>query len=118
MTLDATGAHGGAVDIDRTTLQAGIAAIERRSPDALALYRQALERWRGLDLPWEEALCGIDMATLLDPAEPEVRAAAGRAREILVGLGAKPFVERLDEATSRARIDESQGSEVAEPSVS
>jgi class 3 adenylate cyclase/tetratricopeptide (TPR) repeat protein len=117
-TLDATGAHGGAVDIDRTTLHAGIAAIERRSGDALALYRQALERWRGADLLWEEALCGLDMATLLDPAEPEVRAAAGRAREILVELGAKPFVDRLDEATSRAPIDEGQGSEVAEPSVS
>ena len=38
------------------------------------------------------------MATLLDPADPEVRAAAESAREILVLLEATPFVVRLDAA--------------------
>ena len=38
------------------------------------------------------------MAILLDPADPEVRAAAEAAREILVRLGAAPFIERLDAA--------------------
>jgi hypothetical protein len=32
----------------------------------------------------------MDMATLLDPGEPEVRAAA-RARDILAGMGARPI---------------------------
>ena len=41
------------------------------------------------------------MATLLDPANPEVRAAAERSREILVRLGATPFVERLEAALAR-----------------
>ena len=38
------------------------------------------------------------MATLLDPTNPEVRAAAEAAREILVRLEAAPFIARLDAA--------------------
>jgi hypothetical protein len=54
---------------------------------------------------WDEALCAIDMATLLDPADPEVRAAADGARSILARLGARPMLERLDVAASRASED-------------
>jgi hypothetical protein len=38
------------------------------------------------------------MAILLDPAEPDVRAAADSAREILTRLEAAPFLARLDAA--------------------
>jgi hypothetical protein len=38
------------------------------------------------------------MATLLEPTTPEVLAAAEAAREILVRLGAAPFIARLDAA--------------------
>jgi hypothetical protein len=41
------------------------------------------------------------MASLLDPAEPVVRAAADSAREILTRLGAKPFLARLETAMQR-----------------
>jgi hypothetical protein len=41
------------------------------------------------------------MALLLDPAEPEVRAAAGSAHEILSRLGARPFLDRLETAMAR-----------------
>ena len=41
------------------------------------------------------------MATLLEPADPEVRAAAEAAREILVRLRAAPFIARLDAALAR-----------------
>jgi hypothetical protein len=57
-----------------------------------------LRAWRDLGCAWDEALAAIDMAMLLDPAEPEVRAAAERARDILVGLRARPFLERLEAA--------------------
>ena len=77
--LDASGVHGPALEADRTTIRAGIAALEGRTADALALYREALRAWRDLGLAWDEALCAIDMAMLLDPAEPEVQAAAERA---------------------------------------
>jgi class 3 adenylate cyclase/tetratricopeptide (TPR) repeat protein len=96
--LDGSGFHGPAVEADRRTIRAGIAALEGRPADALPLYREALRGWRDLGLAWDEALCGLDMATLLDPAEPEVRAAAEAAREILVRLEAAPFIARLDAA--------------------
>ena len=41
------------------------------------------------------------MASVLDPTDPEVRAAAEAARQILVGLGAHPFLERLEAALAR-----------------
>jgi class 3 adenylate cyclase/tetratricopeptide (TPR) repeat protein len=101
-TLDASGVHGPAIETGRATIRAGIAALEGRPADALALYRDALREWRDLGLLWDEALCGLDMATLLDPADPEVRAAADAAREILVRLEAAPFLARLDAAMARS----------------
>ena len=67
------------------------------SGDAIGLYRDAMRRWRAAGLIWDEALCAIDMATVLGPAEPEVGAVVDGAREILVRLGATPFVTRLDD---------------------
>ena len=96
--LDASGVHGSAIDADIITIRAGVDALEGRTNDAMALYRSALRAWRDLGLVWDEALCGLDMALLLDPADPEVSAAAAAAREILVRLGAKPFIARLDAA--------------------
>ena len=46
-------------------------------------------------------LCVLDMAIVLDPSESEVQAATEAGREILVRLGAGPFVERLDDAQGR-----------------
>ena len=85
----------------RVTIRAGLAAAEGRRAEALGLYRDALRRWRDLHFVFDETLCVIDMATLLDPAEPEVRAAADAAREILVRLRAKPLLERLEAAIER-----------------
>jgi tetratricopeptide (TPR) repeat protein len=100
--LDRSGFHGPAVEPDRRTIRAGIAALEGRTADALPLYREALRAWRDLGLAWDEALCGLDMAMLLDPTDPEVRAAADSAREILTRLGAKPFLARLEAAMTRS----------------
>jgi hypothetical protein len=61
-------------------------------------YRHVLGVWRDLGLVWDEALCAIDMARVLDPTDPEVRAAADAAREILVRLEAARFIDRLDAA--------------------
>ncbi len=100
------GVHGPAIEADRTTIRAGLAALEGRPADALAAYRDVIRAWRDLGLAWDEALTGIHMATLLDPAEPEVRAAAEWAREILVRLGAAPFVARLDAALLASQTQE------------
>ena len=96
--LDATGVHGRVVDMDRRTIRAGLAALEGRTADALSAFREALGGWRDLGSPWRETLTAITMATLLEPADPEVRAAAEIAREILVRLEAAPFIARLDAA--------------------
>jgi tetratricopeptide (TPR) repeat protein len=100
--LDATGVHGSVVELRRMTIRAGLAALEGRSADALAQYREALRGWHDLGLRWDEALTGLDMANLLEPSEPEVRAAAESSRQILVRLGAKPYVARLDAAMGRS----------------
>jgi class 3 adenylate cyclase/tetratricopeptide (TPR) repeat protein len=100
--FDAAGVHGPPLEADRATMRAGIAALEGRSVDALGLYREALRTWRDLGMAWDEGQTGLDMATFLDPSEPEVRAAADAAREIFTRLGARPFLERLDAAIGRA----------------
>ena len=99
--LDATGLHGPAIEARRASIRAGLAALDGRPSDALALYRDALRRFRDSGLPLDEAFTAIEMATLLDPAEREVRGAADAAREILIRLGATPFMARLDAAVSR-----------------
>jgi hypothetical protein len=99
--FEATGGAGAIVDARRAALRAGIAALEGRSAEALALYREALRSWRIPGAVWDEALTGISMAMLLDPAEPEVAAAIDSTRAILERLGAKPYLERLDAAVAR-----------------
>jgi class 3 adenylate cyclase/tetratricopeptide (TPR) repeat protein len=96
--LDATGVHGRVIEARRVTLRAGIAALEGRRAEAVTLYRESLRAWRDMQLEWEEALAALDMAIVLGPAEPEVVAAGAAAREIMVRLGAQPFLERLDAA--------------------
>src|SRR5688572_1795936 len=83
------------------TLRGGVAALERRPADALAHYRDALRGWRSAKGVWDEALTGLDMAELLDAADPEVAAAIRSTRAILERLGAKPYLERLDAAETR-----------------
>jgi class 3 adenylate cyclase/tetratricopeptide (TPR) repeat protein len=95
---DAIPRRGRAIDAERKTLRAGLAALDGHPQDALALYREAMHVWRDLGLVWDEALCAIDMAALLGPREPDVIAVAERARETLVRLRAQPFLERLDAA--------------------
>jgi class 3 adenylate cyclase/predicted ATPase len=102
--LDATLFHGASVEADRRTIQAGIAALEDRAPEAIAGYREALRAWRELGLAWDEAMCGMEMALLLDPGDPEVRAAAESARQTLAALEATTLLARLDEALAKPAI--------------
>jgi class 3 adenylate cyclase/tetratricopeptide (TPR) repeat protein len=95
--------RGRGVALERLTIGAGIAALEGRESDALAMYREALRGWEELGVPWDRALCTIDMVTLLDPSQPEVAAAAASAMKTLDELGARPFLERLRAALTRPR---------------
>jgi class 3 adenylate cyclase/tetratricopeptide (TPR) repeat protein len=101
--LEGLQSRGRAAALERRTFRAGIEALEGRASEALAMYREAMRGWDELGLPWDQALCAIDMATTLDPEEPEVVAASSEARAILERLGARPFVNRLDAALARPR---------------
>ena len=79
-----------------------MAAIEGRTDDALRLYRVALDGWRGMGVRLSLVFTELDMAILLDPTEPEVKAAADEAREVLTRLRATPLLERLDAAMARS----------------
>ncbi len=103
-SLKPTGVHGIWADARGTSIRAGLAALDGRPADAISLYRAALRGLRDAGTPLDEALTAIEMATLLDPAEPEVRAAADAAREILTRLRATPFLHRLEEAVGRVPV--------------
>jgi len=90
--------HGQAISVERVALRAGLAALEGRATDAHAGYRDALDSWRDLGLEWDEALTGLEMATVLDHRQPDVAAAIARSREIFQRLRARPFLERLSTA--------------------
>ena len=113
--IDTTGLHGPTIEADRTTMRAGLLALEGRTREALAAYRDVLRSWSDLGLAWDEALSGLDMAQLLDPAEPDVQAAAAASREILVRLRAAPFIARLDEAMARASASAERPAEQRTP---
>jgi hypothetical protein len=99
--LEETGAFGPVAEARLATMRAGIAALEGRAKEAQALYREALAGWRATHSVWDEALTGIDMALLLDPAEPEVVEVAASTREILERLRARPYLERLEAALAQ-----------------
>ena len=103
-SLEASGYLGPALTADRLVGRAGIDALEGRGPAALAGYREALRLCRQLGLVFDEAAASVDMATLLASQErdaPDVATAIAAARETLLRLGARPFLERLDGARTR-----------------
>ncbi len=99
--LEATGMHGPIIEARRTSIRAGLAALDGRTAESVALYREAIRRFRDAGVPLDEAFTEIEMATFLDPAIPEVAAAVEAGREILSRLGARPFLERLEAAAGR-----------------
>jgi hypothetical protein len=90
--------RGEALALDRSSIEAGLAALEGRTADALALYRDTLRSWSALKLAWDEALTVIDMIAFLGAGEPEVHSAAEGARQTLTRLGARPYLDRLEAA--------------------
>jgi class 3 adenylate cyclase len=103
--IQASGFHGKVIDAREVTVRAGIAALEGRTKESLAMYEQALDAWRTLRITWEEALTGLDMVTALDAAAPEIQAVAESTRKIFERLGARPYLERLNAALSRGAAE-------------
>jgi hypothetical protein len=118
--LDRVGTHGALLDADRHAILAGIAALDGRRPEAVGEYRDALRRYRELGLDFDVAMTGMDFVTLL-PDEPEARETADEARRLFERLGARPFLARLEAASSaepsgsrrRSQSDERAAAEAA-----
>ena len=96
--LTLNGTRGRVIDVERTTIDAGIAAIGGRTAEAVAGYRAALSAWGEMGLPWDQAWATWTAAETLGPSVPEVRAWGAAARSILEQLGATPVIGLLDRA--------------------
>ncbi len=90
----------------KTTLRAGLAALEGRGEDAASGYREAFDAWASMDMPIDYAFTAIDALTLL-PGDPATIEATDRARTILTELGAQPLLERLAMAEQPASAETS-----------
>ena len=98
--LRTLGTRGRAVDADRGAIAAGIAGLRGDPAAALSGYRTAISAWRGLGLPWDEALTVLDAVTVLGTSDPEIAGWVDGARETFQRLRATPMVQRLDEAVA------------------
>jgi hypothetical protein len=90
------GHHGATAEALLLTIEGALAALRGSTGEALATYGRAIEAWRALGVRFHEALTGLDIASLLDRANPDVQAAVANSRAILTQLGARPFLERLE----------------------
>jgi hypothetical protein len=101
--LAATFERGRYVKAIRTSLAAGVAALEGRVDEATAGYREAAATFRALDMPLDLGRSQLEFASLVGPADPEARAAAEEAAEIFDRLGSPALRDRL--AAGLARWD-------------
>ncbi len=92
---------GRRTDAARRTMEAGIAMLEGRIPDARRLYADALGRWQDLGLPTWLALCQLDIVETGAMEPGERQRLAEEARSFFERVGARPFIERLDAALAR-----------------
>ena len=98
--IDEATIHNKWTDCCRQMVEGALAALDGNVQQAIVSFHTAMDGWRELGTPLELALCGIGFIGLVGPAEPETVAAEAEARSILVRLGAKPFLDRLDAITA------------------
>ncbi len=89
---------GAMARISELELQAGLAALEGRTREAIGVFREVMARCRSAGVRFDLAIAGLTMVYALGTAHPEVREAAAEAREIFTQLGATPFLALLDAA--------------------
>jgi hypothetical protein len=80
---------------------AAVAALEGRTADALAGFRDVRTTLDRLQQHFDAALRAVDAAVLL-PDEAEIHAWADEARPLLEDLRARPYLAKLDEALASA----------------
>jgi class 3 adenylate cyclase/tetratricopeptide (TPR) repeat protein len=98
--LDRTVARGAFIDCKRRLVRAGLAVLEGRRAEGVRVYEEGFRTLRDLGAFFELALAELDLVVLLGGEDPDARVAGENAIEIFTGLGAKPFLERLEAALS------------------
>jgi predicted ATPase/class 3 adenylate cyclase len=80
--------------------EAGLAALEGHTEQAVADFRLAIEEFTSLDTPLDLALCHLSMSLLLEGEPAETSAA--EARRLFARMGAVPLLERIPELSAAA----------------
>jgi tetratricopeptide (TPR) repeat protein len=83
---------------ERARAWAGVAALEGRASEAVTRYRDAIRRYRELGLTFEVARAATAAVTLLGDGDSESAAAADEARTVFDRLGARPWLDLLENA--------------------
>jgi class 3 adenylate cyclase/tetratricopeptide (TPR) repeat protein len=107
--LDGIGLHTPLVDACRALIRAGLSALAHEASGSARLSENALREFRGLAIPFEEAMATIVLATVLDSDTPELPALVDAARDILVRLQAAPFIEVLDSLVESRHAADASG---------
>jgi hypothetical protein len=108
--LERAGVQGPVMRHALTTLQAGLAAMERPADEAVRLYHEALEGHRTTGMRRSEAITGLMMAVGLGPTHPAVTDALEGSRRIFTELRAQAWLDRLDEIVAgRAGLSSGHG---------
>jgi class 3 adenylate cyclase len=84
-------------------LDAGLAALEGRTVDALEGYREAIAVWREVGYSYWVAMTEATMVAVLDLPPADLRDIAADARERFTAMGARPLLAHLD-ASLAARM--------------
>ena len=96
--------------------EAAIAAMDGRTAEAVAAFRDAARRQEDLGNHFERAQCQLTMVTLLGPGVPEAVDAAENARALFTELRAAPFLRLLDQALERGGGSAAPiGAQIAQP---
>ncbi len=98
---DEHGEHTPWAEAERLGGRAGVAALDGQTALATRLYVEAIRAFNDLGVGFVGAQTAIEMASVLDPAMPEVGDAVDAARELLTRLRARPFLDQLDAAVHR-----------------
>lgn len=99
--LETSGSHGAMAKLARRLGEAGMAALEGRTQEAAVGLREVRDAYRKADLARPLALTGLVACRLLGLDHPDVSGALDEARAIFERLGARAWLERLDEIRTR-----------------
>ncbi len=118
------GSHGVVIKVGRQVAVAGLAILDGDVEAGRAGLHAAYAAFRDLGVVRKQAMTGTLLATLIGPDDPRTRALIDESRQIWKGLGARLWLDVLDEASAPAMASgrgaaapETELSTVAAPST-